>query len=966
MVSSVYEGGDPLEVAVDTQDMANHALRELVRQTAQEFAAMRPMLESFARVVTKRPTLRVRLTWDKSWTDNQDIYVRPPLALGKAGSHQTNFCDQRTSYGESKCRRCAINDLVMSRMVHEISHVAHNTFEPAKDADIMSAIRRMISTGRVDQATGEKLREALMRSPDWMTVAAVSSPFLPAIVNIMEDVRVDLMMGKVRPGSARVRRADIIRRQESGGEMIEDEEGDKTWMPFTSQPLNTQLVVAFYNAVLDSLVPTAYSEPVVEAIENPTMQEFIRSLDGGMKTVRDAFHASQDFLTLAQELGFFPEQDSEDEDDEDGEPQPQPEPQDKGDDEPDDSAGPGEQTEIKFDDEPDDSSDENSDEDSGDNDGQEESDSDSDSDGGQSEGESEEESDGEDEESGSSGGAEQEDDEPNSDEGDDAEGGQGSDQSDECEDGDDADEGSGQGDSEEADEDSDSGGPGGTGEESEGEGEESDSSDGDGGSPQDGSEDGDDDSSSSATPDTGDGDGEEEAPDGGSGSGGTGSGESEGEGDSDGDSDGEASGESAGESSEESDDDASGSAEQGSGDDDDSPWGDDEDDYFDRENLDEKGDEPLDRQPQQIDPREYGTPEDLEKGFEQFAHQATASKDTVSPEQIKTLEEEMGTADSQIMAFDVVRRDVTGLLVSRPGQHALDANGRDAALAWTHDYEPYRSIAGYSNAQLGIEGAFEPSIADISRFIGAVRPIFDFNKRSSQVRNRKAGDIAGGMLARRVPFGDPRVFQRKQRPAKREYAVGMGIDLSASTTGINLLLLKQCALVMADAMNALPGVKFAVWGHSAQWQWRQWQGRGSRRQPVMTYDTKLVANMYECKPFNEPWSSRAREAVSTLGPDSENLDGHTLEFYRKEMQKIRATDKVFFYFTDGRMPQANYNEELDILTDNIELCKAAGIHLVGVGINTDSPSAYGLDTVVVSGPQDVHLVSEKLRERLLS
>lgn len=956
MVSSVYEGRDPLEVAVDTQDMANHALRELVRQTAQEFAAMRPMLESFARVVTKRPSLRVRLTWDKSWTDNQDIYVRPPLALGKAGSHQPNFCDLRTSYGESRCRRCAINDLVMSRMVHEISHVAHNTFEPAKDADIMSAIRRMISTGKVDQATGEKLREALMRSPDWMTVAAVSSPYLPAIVNIMEDVRVDLKMGKVRPGSARVRRADIIRRQESGGEMIEGDEGEKVWMPFRGQPLNVQLVVAFYNLVLDSFVPTAYSEPVVEAIENPVMQEFARSLEGGMKTVRDAFHASQDFLSIAQELGFFPEQESEDEDDQDGEPQPQPEPKDEDDSEPDDSAGPGEQTEIQFE-ESDDSSDEDSDEDSGDNDGQEESDSDSDSDGGQSDGESDEESE-DAEESDSSGGTDQQDDESNSDEGDDAEGGQGSDESDEDEGGDDADEGSGQGDTEDADEESDSGGPGGTGEESEGEGDDSESSDGGGESPQDGSEDGDDDSSSSATPDAGDGDGEEEAPDGGSGSGGTGSGESEGDGDSDDDSDGEVDGEADGE--------ASDSTEQGDDDSEDSPWDSDEDEDFDRENLDEKGDEPLDRQPQQIDPREYGTPEDLEKGFEQFAHQATASKDTVSPEQIKTLEEEMGTADSQIMAFDVVRRDVTGLLISRPDRHAIDENGRDAALAWTHAYEPYRSLANYNNAQLGIEGAFEPSIADISRFIGAVRPIFDFNRRSSQVRNRKTGDIAGSMLARRVPFGDDRVFQKKQRPAKREYAVGMGIDLSASTTGINLLLLKQCALVMADAMNALPGVKFAVWGHSAQWQWRQWQGRGRSRQPVMTYDTKLVANMYECKPFNEPWSARAREAVSTLGPDSENLDGHTLEFYRKQMQGIRATDKVFFYFTDGRMPQANYNEELDILTDNIELCKAAGIHLVGVGINTDSPSAYGLDTVVVSGPQDVHLVSEKLRERLLS
>lgn len=958
MVSNEYDGDRPLDVAINTEGFGEGYVRNLVRNAAKEFADMRAALESFARVSTKKPDLRVRLTWTKSYTDGSDIYVRPPLALGKITTkHDTSLCNQRTSYGESRCMRCAVHDLVMARLVHEISHIAYNSFEAAKDADIMSALRRLVSVGKVSIETGEQIREALLASPDWKNVATVVSPFLPPLVNVVEDVRIDLAMARVQPGSARVRRADIIRRQESGGEFIEMD-GEKQFQSYRMLPLNTQLTVAYYMAAMDAFISTAFDDRVVEAMESSLMRDFMRNVTRQVRTVRDSFHAACELLEVAKQLGFFPEPEKEDpeESGEDSDPS-ESESSPKEDD--DDSS-------QKDDESSSESSDDSDDSDEGDESEQDSSQEESDGrEGEEEDGEGSSDGEGEDSDSSDDEGASESSDQDGDSEDDSPEGGDGADSSNE-----------GEGD--------DSGSAGtGSDEASESDGDDSESEGGGGSDAQDGSEEGDDDSASGSPADESTGDGEEEAPSGGSGSGGAGSGEnSESSGDVDedenyfdddaGDYEHEAKSESVpdgddGESESGEGDHESGEPGEGEGEWDPSEFEDkdDEDNFVD---PDDKfgGDEPLDRQPKMADRDLYGTPEDLEEMFEKLAHQSNASQDKVAPEQLKALEEETLVVDSQLMAFDGVRRSMIGLYVSTPTQHAVGPSGEDLATSWTHDYAKWSSLAWLTPAALGIEGDFEPKSADISRLVGAVRPIFDANKRSAKVRNLKSGDVAGPMLARRVPFGDPRAFQKKRRPAKRDYAVGIGIDLSASTTGINLLLLKQCALVMADAMNALPGVKFAVWGHSAHFQYKTWKGRGAKRKPVHTYDDQLITNLYQCKTWSEPWTNQTRAAVSSFGPDAENCDGHTLEWYRKQMEAVRATDKVLFYFTDGQMPYTNFDEELTILRDNLVACERSGIGVVGVGINTDSPSDHGLDTVSVSGPQDVHLVAEKLRDRLLS
>ena len=124
--------------------------------------------------------------------------------------------------------------------------------------------------------------------------------------------------------------------------------------------------------------------------------------------------------------------------------------------------------------------------------------------------------------------------------------------------------------------------------------------------------------------------------------------------------------------------------------------------------------------------------------------------------------------------------------------------------------------------------------------------------------------------------------------------------------------------------------------------------------------------MYVVKERQDPWDTNMHERLFALGPDAANLDGHTLEYYRKRLDEQTATDKIILYYTDGKMPAENHDEELEILQREIKICQKRGYTLLGVGIRTDSPIRHGLDTVQVDTEADVVKVVKHLEKRLIA
>lgn len=284
--------------------------------------------------------------------------------------------------------------------------------------------------------------------------------------------------------------------------------------------------------------------------------------------------------------------------------------------------------------------------------------------------------------------------------------------------------------------------------------------------------------------------------------------------------------------------------------------------------------------------------------------------------------------------------------------------------AWLLDHIP-RNIAGIKEFGKGEGEAYEPwgygrnygiqAIPEtvIGKSITQARIAFSNNARVTHQRNQRSGKINGNVLGKRAALGDDRLFGRKITPDKRNYHVLMGLDISYSTANGNIDHIKRATLALADVC-ARVGVDFSIYAHSTTED--DWYNKG---------ESALAVGMWKVKETGDKWDSKAKKFLSDLRPVSGNLDGHSLQYYRKKLDAERATDKVLMYFTDGAMPASNYEEELMVLQSEIAECKRRNYTLLGVGVGTNSPTAHGLETVRVDGPNDYPDVVKMLSKRII-
>ncbi|QRI45672.1 CobT-like cobalamin biosynthesis protein [Gordonia phage RoyalG] len=248
------------------------------------------------------------------------------------------------------------------------------------------------------------------------------------------------------------------------------------------------------------------------------------------------------------------------------------------------------------------------------------------------------------------------------------------------------------------------------------------------------------------------------------------------------------------------------------------------------------------------------------------------------------------------------------------------------------------------------EALFKSDERNLTPALTQARITFGDNARSQRIRNQRSGRVSGKTLAKRVPFGDDRLFAKRITPDKKDYAVVIGMDISGSTGGHTLQEEKFAVLAMADVLHRL-GIKFEVWAHTTEYCRRHgdYQDRPA---------------MYQIKTADEPWGTKSRQALRTIQSSAGNLDGHSLQFYRKRLETMRATERILMYYTDGAMPASNYAEELRVLKSEIAYCAKNNITLMAVGMGVDSPNEHGFDTCQVDGPEDYRKVVQHLGKRL--
>lgn len=1027
----------------------NQDRTERAEAAVKAFRALQPGLSGFARAITGKKNVRVEIATGGPRTDGEKIFFRPPIELGDKTPHQRMLCDKRDEAGLQKCPACRTREKVLASILHEISHIAFGTFEKPSTKTLNESMDRALE--QVSSKFAKLVRDNWKNIPDehkqdHMNLSKFISPFLPLMLNCLEDVRVETAMFKARPGT-RVMFDALSQEAFRDGITLDD----GTVSMWRDQPLNSQATIGLYVLGCGFDYKGWFHPDIEAALGDARLRELVGKVDT-LRSAEGTYNLAFPILARLRELGFLRSPEDPDDDQETPE---EPEPEETPEEEESDDAGDDEEAgqsedegdQSEGDPSPDGSDDRDADPEAGDpgDDGQ------ADGDTGASEG-------GEGDADGDAPDVERDGGDPGPGEG---EAGAGS------ADGDDA-----EGSESPADVDEDAAAAGeGSGEEGQagapGESD-SDGDDSDGvGSPG-GGERGDDDggadpvqpgdSGESSNQEGGEGSGRSDLPsespsepesgDRGDGSapghesGADGSpegGSSDGEGSDDSASDGlgvqpegaeagaegddsgdlgtestgsehpEASGDDASESQSDdnepipgealgddagagsgvvaepdptgdegsSDRQGEGSPEPGRGADSDGEEDTDaglHDEFGDAADGAEGGPgEPVDGPGEAA---EEATDQGHSTGVEESddeeiidtlpdegkGGQKTLSDDSGSPEDVARdllvfgrhdtmVDPQPPTPEEEADAAEVDRAIIQGLYFETPSMHVSgvrihkfgDSSDTEAD-AWINEDDEY---IRRNRKKLGLDRSIEVGEDILGPALIQMRKTFADNKRADMQRHLKSGKVNARSLGKRAWAGDPRLFQKKRIPGKRDYAVVIGIDISGSTAGMNLMLAKRAARTQAELCHRM-GIDFAVYAHSANGWWEE-----------------FTMDIYEVKAFDKAWDATAQRALTNLTDDAGNLDGHTIEFYRKMVEKHPATDKIVLYYTDGKMPAANHDEELEILLREIRYCKSKGINLMGVGIRTDSPTKYGLDTVQVDDDSDMVKVVRHLETALL-
>ena len=236
-----------------------------------------------------------------------------------------------------------------------------------------------------------------------------------------------------------------------------------------------------------------------------------------------------------------------------------------------------------------------------------------------------------------------------------------------------------------------------------------------------------------------------------------------------------------------------------------------------------------------------------------------------------------------------------------------------------------------------------PTDGEISPSLLKMRLAFTENRKIGIQRNLTSGPRLDTAHLHRVAIDDARIFANRSVPKRRDWFVSLALDMSGSTAGCWDEVIAKGGYAISELLSRL-GIRFAVYGHTGS-------------------STQLY--MIPVKAPDEPWTDTCRKRIVALHGMTGNLDGHTLEFHRKLVERQRATDKLIMYFTDGAMPATNYSEELPVLKKNIVICQRKGIHLVGVGCGNTEPRKHGLDTILYNGINDVPFLVSELAKRLV-
>jgi len=296
-----------------------------------------------------------------------------------------------------------------------------------------------------------------------------------------------------------------------------------------------------------------------------------------------------------------------------------------------------------------------------------------------------------------------------------------------------------------------------------------------------------------------------------------------------------------------------------------------------------------------------------------------------------------------------------------------EANPTDFRV-FTRDYDRIVDIQGVTDSV---------SIAEIDQAVAKSTGVLQKDLRRMLAARSQVKRVPGMRSGRlhspnlhRIIAGDDRVFTRRQEAASLDTAISLVIDCSGSMSGGRLKLATESAYALGCVLNRL-GIQFECLGftddhHNPNTQGSAYYKEVEKADQVAKIIRAIPLIMPKFKTFEERWTQpvqrRFAHVYNKRGGYDSGIDmgttpeGCGVEFAARRLLARKEARKIMIVMTDGEpggdifRPRSTddhwaYKRQSEEVVKAVE---AAGIDLIGIGIQHAGPQRYYTNSMVIS------------------
>lgn len=286
---------------------------------------------------------------------------------------------------------------------------------------------------------------------------------------------------------------------------------------------------------------------------------------------------------------------------------------------------------------------------------------------------------------------------------------------------------------------------------------------------------------------------------------------------------------------------------------------------------------------------------------------------------------------------------------------------------FTRDYDELVDIAGVTD-QTSIEGIDQAVAKSTGPLMKDLRRLIAARSQVQRIPGMRRGRLHGPNL-HRILSGDDRVFTRKEEAQSLDTAISLLIDCSGSMAGSRMKLAMETAYALGCVLSRL-GIQFECLGFTDNYNdprvtGKSYKNECAKADAVAKIIRAVPIVMPRFKEFSERWvQSTQRRFAQVFNNDGgygcgvpfgSTPEGCGMEFAARRLIRRKEKRKIMIVMTDGEPGGHVFNPQTmndhwaykRQSADMVKAIEAAGVDLVGIGIQHAGPTAYYSNSMVI-------------------